>query len=77
MNFRETSKFCAGSTVWGRNVESIHHAPKIATTGTPAAFPGKLAGDQINQFDLWAIFALVVACFGLALIEDKIGGETR
>lgn len=58
-------------------MESIHHAPKIATTGTPAALSGKLADDRINQFDTWAVFALVVACFGLALIEDKIGGESR
>lgn len=70
----KTSKFCAGATIDARNVESIHPAAKIATTGTPAAIPGKLAGDQINQFDLWAIFALMVVCFAMVIVDDKVRG---
>lgn len=67
-------KFCAGATIGGRDVESIHHASEIATTGTPGAFLVKPAGDEWVAFDLWAGFGMMVACFVAAIVDDKVRG---
>lgn len=43
-------KFCAGCTIEGREVESIHPAREIATTGTPAAFAAIPSTEPIDDF---------------------------
>lgn len=70
----KTSKFCAGATIDARQVESIDRHRGNATTGTPAAFPSKLAGDQIDGFEFWAVFALGVIVFGVAWVEERCDG---
>ena len=60
----KTSKFCAGATIGGQDVESIHQASKIATTGTPAAFLAKPDGTSGSEIGFWAAFALLVASSG-------------
>ena len=67
-------KFCAGCTIEGREVESIHPAREIATTGTPAAFMAKPEGTSGSEIELWGGFALVVACFVVVVIEDRVRG---
>lgn len=74
----EASKFCAGRTIDGWNVESIHRTAKIATTGTPGAFAGIPAEREVDGFGFWAMFVAVVFAFGVAgieaAIENKKGG---
>lgn len=67
-------KFCAGCTIEGREVESIHPAREIATTGTPAAFLAKPDGKRDGEIEFWGGFALVVACFVVVVIEDRVRG---
>lgn len=68
----KASKFCAGATIDGREVESINPAREIATTGTPAAFLAKPGGQRGSEIDFWAAFALAVACFLIVLVEDRV-----
>ena len=70
----KTSKFCAGHAFAGRKVESIHPASEIATTGTPGALTAKPATGERVLVDLWCGFALLVACFVIAGVEDRIRG---
>jgi hypothetical protein len=70
----KTSKFCAGRTTDSRQVESIDRHHENATTGTPAALSGKLAGDRIDGFEFWAVFALGVMVFGIAWLEEQFDG---
>lgn len=70
----KTSKFCAGATIDARKVESIDRHNENATTGTPSAFPGKLAGDRIDGFEFWAVFAMGVIVFGIAWVEERFDG---
>ena len=69
-----SSKFCAGCTIEGRKVESIHPDREIATTGTPAAFTAKPSGRSGGEIEFWGGLALVVACFVVVVIEDKVRG---
>ena len=55
-------------------MESIHPAREIATTGTPAAFPAKPDGKRDGEIEFWGGFALVVACFVVVVIEDRVRG---
>lgn len=64
-------KNCAGCTPGNRNVDSYHHAPKNATTGTPAALTAKPEAREVDAFDFWAMFALVVFAFVVAGIEGR------
>lgn len=68
----KTSKFCAGATIGCREVESIHPAIEIATTGTPGAFLANPGGASGAEIDFWAAFALLVACFVIVLVEDRV-----
>ena len=70
----KTSKFCAGATIDRRDVESIHPAIEIATTGTPGAFLDNPEADDWAQVDLWLGFGLMVFCFIMVAIEDKVRG---
>lgn len=70
----EIAKFCAGATIDTRNLESISPSAEIATTGTLEAFLAKPVGDEWVEFDLWFGFGLMVFCFAVVVIEDKIGG---
>ena len=70
----KTSKFCAGATIDRRDVESIHPAIEIATTGTPAAFMANPEAEDWSQVDLWLGFGLMVFCFVVLIIEDKVRG---
>ena len=55
-------------------MESIHHAREIATTGTPAAFMANPEAEDWSQVDLWLGFGLMVFCFVVLIIEDKVRG---
>ena len=70
----KASKFCAGATTGGRDVESIHQAREIATTGTPGGFPASPAAEEWVEFDLWCGFGLLAFCFIMVAIEDKVRG---
>lgn len=74
MKTKESPKFCAGATIGFRDVESIHQASEIATSGTPAAFMAKPVGQMGSEIDFWAAFALLVACFVIVVIEDRVRG---
>ena len=67
----KSAKFCAGRTIDARQAESIDRHHENATTGTPAALPGKLAGEKIDSFEFWAVFALGVMVFGIAWVEER------
>lgn len=74
MKTEEPSKFCAGHAIAGQDVESIHPASEIATTGTPGALTANPAGHEWGAFETWACFGLMVAVFGFVVIEDRVRG---
>ena len=55
-------------------VESINPAIEIATTVTPWAFLANPEADDWDQVDLWLGFGLMVFCFIMVAIEDKVRG---
>lgn len=75
MSEPEIAKFCAGATIVGWNVESIHPPCEIATPGTLAAFAGLPSDNGFPEFVAWLFFGILGLCFLLALATDTI--ETK